>query len=424
MRIGILSILIGMAHLFVALAAEKTTPPNIILMVADDMGWNDVGYNEGVVDTPAIDQLAREGLTLTRFYMHPICSPSRAALMTGRSPARFGVTSPIKRGQTIPADETFMPQMFQAAGYQTVMIGKWHLGNADAGSHPQRRGFDHFYGFLGGAIDYYTHSGPRRRDWQRNGEAVTEEGYSTSLFADEAVRLIQRNKADKPLLLYLPFNAPHGPTQAPRALIEKYTKRGIAGRGATRAASIDAMDQAVGRVLGALEEKGMAEHSLVIFCSDNGAGGRAGASGKLQLRAGKGSLYEGGIRVPCVMRWPGTLKAGSKSSALVAVQDLLPTLVAAASIDAPKTNPLDGENRWPTLTGKAPLERKSPVVIAGQRRDFALLREEWKLIQVDADEFELYDVHADPEETLDRAGVDPDISAQLLKELKAFTSSL
>ncbi|MFP6899916.1 MAG: arylsulfatase, partial [Opitutales bacterium] len=338
----------------------KAKRPHVLLMVSDDMSWNDVGYHGSRVKTPNIDQLAKEGVQLDRFYVHPVCSPTRVALMTARSPARFGVTGPMGRDQGVPVEERFLPQAFEAAGYQTFMVGKWHLGHSREGYLPLARGFDPFYGFLGGGVDYYTHMGPRRVDWQRNGKTVDEEGYTTDLFADEAVRLLKNRDKERPVFLYLPFNAPHSPFQAPQALIQKYRGLGVFGRDILRFACIDALDQAIGRVLATLEEEAMAKDTLVIFFCDNGAGAgrrplrgpaRANNGQSLALRGGKGSVLEGGIRVPAVIRWPGVIQAGSTSQQLLSAQDLFPTLATAAGIPHGIKQPLDGEDLWKAIRG-------------------------------------------------------------------------
>ena len=195
------------------LVLEAAAKPNIVLFVSDDMGWNEVGYHGSKIATPHIDGLAKEGVQLDRFYVHPICSPTRTALMTGRSPARFGITGSIGRG-VVPLDEHFLPQTFQKAGYQTFMVGKWHLGERSDDYAPNARGFDHFFGFHGGGINYYTTDGSRARGWFRNGQSVAPQGYSTDLLADEAIKLLKNRNKKKPVFLYLPFNAPHQPAQA------------------------------------------------------------------------------------------------------------------------------------------------------------------------------------------------------------------
>jgi arylsulfatase B len=403
------------------LVLEAAAKPNIVLFVSDDMGWNEVGYHGSKIATPHIDRLAKDGMQLDRFYVHPICSPTRTALMTGRSPARFGILGPIGRG-VVPLGEHFLPQTFQKAGYQTFMVGKWHLGERGVEYTPNARGFDHFYGCLGGVIDYYTHRGPRRLDWQRNGKPVIEEGYSTDLFAAEAVRLLKNRDQKKPVFLYVPFNAPHQPAQAPEVLLEKYRDLGLAGRALGRAAAIEAMDAAMGRVLATIKAEGMAKDTLVMFFCDNGSGGgRRGPRalpGQLALRGGKGSLLEGGIRVPAVIRWPGVIRARSKCSQLISAQDLLPTLSAAAGIEPANKKSLDGVNCWPALRENKIIKRP-PVVVAGQGGEFAVLHENRKLLW-SRGQASLFDLKTDPTEERDVSVDHPLTVAELADALTPF----
>ena len=249
--------------------------PNVIIMVADDLGWNDVGYHGGDIETPSLDRLASEGIQLDRFYTTPICSPTRAALMTGRNPMRlgvgYGVILPWDNIGVHP-DERFLPESFLDAGYQTAMVGKWHLGHAQQSYHPNERGFEHFYGHLHTEVGYYppfANSGGK--DFQQNGVTINDDGYETYLLADEASRYIRERDPDKPFFLYLPFLAPHTPLDAPRELQEKYqgintdlaparsqqtdgtrTIAKLTGRESARpmyAAVVDAMDQSIGKVL-------------------------------------------------------------------------------------------------------------------------------------------------------------------------------
>ena len=408
--------------IFAALALHAA-PPNIVLFVADDMGWNEVGYHGSKFATPNIDRLAKEGTRLDRFYVHPVCSPTRAALMTGRSPARFGVLGPIGRG-VVPVDEHFLPQTFQKAGYQTFMTGKWHLGTAGPEYAPNARGFDHFYGCLGGVIDYFTHRSHRRLDWQRNGKTIDEEGYSTDLFAAEAIRLLKARKKKNPVFLYVPFNAPHQPAQAPEALLEKNRQRGFVGRPLGQAAAIEAMDAAIGQVLTALKDEGMAKDTLVMFFSDNGSGllrRRGVPEGQLALRGGKGSVLEGGIRVPAVLRWPGVIRAGAKCEQLISAQDLMLTLCAAAGIKPANQKLLDGVNLWPAIAANKPMAR-APVVVAGRYGEFAVLHGQWKLI-VDRGEVSLFDVRKDPAESKEVSAQHPLIAAELAEVLYQFIDS-
>ncbi len=412
-------------------ADQPRTPvsalPNLVLLVSDDMGWNEVGYHGSKISTPHIDRLAKDGLQLDRFYVHPICSPTRTALMTGRSPARFGITAALTRGAGVPLSEHFMPQTFQKAGYQTFIVGKWHLGNRGDEYGPRQRGFDHFYGCRGAKVDYYTHLGPRGLDWQRNGEPLREEGYSTDLFAAEAIRLIKNRNRRQPMFLYLPFNAPHPVAQAPAALIEQYAKLGFTGQNTAHAAAIDAMDQAIGRVLATIETEGMARNTLVMFFCDNGSGGGGrglrgsgpkGGAGQLALRGGKGSVFEGGIRVPAVLRWPGVIPAGAKSGQLVSDVDLFPTLAAAMGIAPKNSKPFDGVNLWDALRNNKTAQRK-PVVVAGSRGEFALLQNQWKLI-LSPQQTSLYNVTKDPTESRDVILDHPIIAAELADALAPY----
>jgi len=392
------------------------------MFVSDDMGWNEVGYHGSKIATPHIDGLAKEGVQLDRFYVHPICSPTRTALMTGRSPARFGITGPIGRG-VVPLDEHFLPQTFQKAGYQTFMVGKWHLGERSDDHTPNARGFDHFYGCLGGVIDYYTHRRGRGLDWQRNGKPVIEEGYSTDLFAAEAIRLLKNRDQKKSVFLYLPFNAPHQPAQAPDVLIQKYKRLGFSSRAIGRAAAIEAMDGAMGRVLAAIKSEGMAKDTLVMFFCDNGSGGGSrgprALPGQLSLLGGKGSVLEGGIRVPAVFRWPGVIRTGTTCSQLISAQDLFPTFVAAAGIKPANQKPFDGVNCWPAIIQNKPMKRP-PVIVAGPSGDFAVLHDQWKLTWGQG-QVRLYNVKDDPAESKDVTLDHPEVAAKLADSLAPFS---
>jgi arylsulfatase A-like enzyme len=392
------------------------------MFVSDDMGWNEVGYHGSKIATPHIDGLAKEGVQLDRFYVHPICSPTRTALMTGRSPARFGITGSIGRG-VVPLDEHFMPQTFQKAGYQTFMVGKWHLGERSDDYAPNARGFDHFFGFHGGGINYYTTDGSRARGWFRNGQSVAPQGYSTDLLAAEAIKLLKNRNKKKPVFLYLPFNAPHQPAQASERLLEKYRKLGFFGRRVGQAGAIEAMDAAIGRVLATIEAEGISKETLVMFVCDNGSGGgRRGSTalpGQLALRGGKGSVLEGGIRVPAVLRWPGVIRAGTKCNQLISAQDLLPTFAAAAGIKSANRKLLDGVNRWPAIVQNKAMKRP-PVIVAGPSGEFAVLHDQWKLTWSQR-QVSLYNVKDDPTESKDVILDHPEAAAMLADAIAPFS---
>ncbi|MCP5043127.1 MAG: sulfatase-like hydrolase/transferase, partial [bacterium] len=329
-------------------------------MVADDLGWADVGFHGGNIDTPSLDRLAAEGAELHRFYTMPICSPTRAALMTGRDPIRLGVAFAVImawHNTGIHPDEHFMPESFKAAGYQTAMVGKWHLGHAQQTYHPNERGFDHFYGHLHTEVGYYPpFANQGGRDFQRNGVSIQDTGYETFLLSAEASRYIRERDKEKPFFLYVPFIAPHTPLDAPEELQKKYedidtdleparsrqtdgTRRTakLLMRPSARpmyAAVVDAMDQAIGQILRTLDEEEISEETIVLFFSDNGGGAYAmGGADNVPLRGGKGETFEGGIRVVSLLRGPGKVPAGEKMDQIMTVMDVFPTLTAAAGIE-------------------------------------------------------------------------------------------
>lgn len=369
-----------------ALAQPSPARPNIVIFLADDLGWGDVGFHGGRTPTPNIDRIAREGVELSRCYAFPFCSPTRAALLTGRMPIRYGMVFTVIRPWSphgLPVDEHLLPQSLQALGYQTACIGKWHLGHAHRRLLPNARGFDHFYGHVNADIHYFTHRHMGGLDWQRNGVSVDEDGYSTSLLAREAVNWIERRDKMRPFFLYLPFNAVHTPLSAPDEVMFKHKDlthpklRVLAG-------ALDAMDAAIGQVLSALDKERVAGETLVLFLSDNG-GAPAQGSVNTPLRGGKGTTYEGGIRVPAAIRFPGRIPAASKCSQVITVTDFFPTLLAAVGATPANRKPLDGLNLWPQLTGAPPAVRE-PLFFAvksNERADYryAALHGDWKLVR-------------------------------------------
>ncbi|MEM8668027.1 MAG: sulfatase-like hydrolase/transferase [Planctomycetota bacterium] len=390
------------------------TAKNIFIFLSDDLGWGDVGFHDGVAETPNIDRLAREGLQLDRFYAYPACSPARAAMLTGRFPHRYGIRGPVRpRDEGLPIDERLLVADFQARGYQTALIGKWHLSRStDEKLNPCRRGFDHFYGFLDASIDYYEHtSGRGHLDWQRNGNAQEEDGYSTDLLTRETIRLIEKHDDRKPLCIVVAFNAPHSPFQAPEELIAKYSDQ-LDTRNATYAAMVDSMDQGIGKILAAIDKHGMRDDSIVVFTSDNGAA-RMGTN--RPLRGQKRQVYEGGIRVPCVIRAPGVIKPGTKTDQLFAIHDLFPTLAAAVGVPLKSGKALDGQNLWQNLCSGTSKRRQ--MVIAEE--DFAFFQDNWKLIETTGG-IELYDITSDPTEQRNLAQERRAIASQLMGDLSEF----
>ncbi|NRA04067.1 MAG: arylsulfatase, partial [Myxococcales bacterium] len=286
-------------------AAER---PNVVILLADDLGWADVGYRGSDIETPNIDALAAEGVRLERLYVSPICTPTRAALMTGRDPMRLGVAYfPLLTwsNKAVSPKERFLPEDFQAAGYQTGMVGKWHLGHTLEIQAPNARGFDDFFGHLHTEVKYWEHSAPAGgHDFQRNGKSVRREGrYLTDVHGEEAARFIKERDRSRPFFLYVPFLAPHSPMEAPKELVAKYADRKDPVQ-RVFAAMVDSMDQAVGVILDTLESEGLAENTIVVFLSDNGGPLMSGAQ-NTPLRGGKLTTFEGGVRVVGIIRWPG-----------------------------------------------------------------------------------------------------------------------
>lgn len=338
-----------------AFASQK---PNIVLLVADDLGYGDVGYHGSRIRTPHIDDLAKRGVRLEQFYVQPVCSPTRAALMTGRYPLRYGMQVGVVRPWAdygLPLTEIVLPKLLQQAGYRTAAIGKWHLGHAKHAFLPNARGFDHHYGCYNGAIDYYQHERDGGLDWHRNGSPLREEGYATRLIADEACRIIKDHPAGQPLFLYVPFTAVHTPIQAPEASIAKYSHFTQKQR-RTYAAMTTELDDAIGRIVRQLAESELdPANTIIVLFSDNGGIPRFGSNG--ELRGGKGQVFEGGIRVPAIIVWDRKIPGGRKMDSPAHVVDLFPTLLEAADIDPPNAE-LDGRDLFPLLSGReTPVDR-------------------------------------------------------------------
>jgi arylsulfatase A-like enzyme len=372
------------------LIAVEPAKPNVVLILADDLGRADVGFMGGrEIRTPQLDKLAAAGAVLDAFYVQPVCSPTRAAFMTGRYATHTGVYTIVRPHAPwgLPLEERTLARALREAGYETAIVGKWHLGEFQEAYRPTRRGFDHQYGHWFGAIDYFKHDRDTTPDWHRNDQPCNDEGYSTHLVAKEACRRIREKQPDKPLFLYLPFNAVHGPFQVPDSYVAPYDK--LAGVRRTYAGMCAAMDEAVGQVVAALEEKGLKKNTLIIFSSDNGGPSPGRITDNGPLRAGKGTLYEGGIRVCAFASWPGRIPAGKIKEPIHAV-DWFPTLVKLAGGKLEQKLPLDGLDIWPVLTQGA----KSPhdaLLLCGSRPGQAAIRAgDWKLLvnasEVDAEE--------------------------------------
>lgn len=383
--------------------AGEQQPPNFVVILADDLGYADVGF-QGLQDfaTPNIDRLAARGVRFTNAYVsHPYCSPSRAGLLTGRYQHRFGhVHNPkFRAGEGLPLSETLLPQALAEAGYVSGIVGKWHLGDAPR-FHPLKRGFDEFFGLLGGGHDYFKSAGADAGEYliplEAHGEPVPVEGYLTEQLTEAALDFIRR-RAGHPFFLYLSYNAPHGPLQAPPELLDRVNSI-TDPRRQTYAAMVTSLDDGVGEVLALLEELGISEGTMVFFLSDNGGPTPANASDNTPLRATKGTVYEGGVRVPFVLAWPGQLPAGRAYDAPVSALDIFPTVVGTAGIET-ATN-LDGVNLMPYLLGAESAPPHEQLFWhSDEGGQFATRTAEHKLVRVLAREPELYAIGEDISES-------------------------
>jgi len=404
-------------------AAPDERRPNVVLFYADDLGIGDLGcYGCKDIKTPHLDALAASGARLTNYYSAaPVCSPSRAALLTGLSPQRAGVPTNVRAGKDVvglPGDRATLAEILKAQGYATAHFGKWHLGTAPE-SLPTGQGFDEYFGHHYGCISYTTHIfswdqklGPVHDLW-RNGKEVHEDGqYMTDLITREALRFIAEKKGG-PFFLYVPCNAPHYPMDAPEKWMKMY--EGMEPNRRPYAAMVSCMDDSIGQVVARLRELGLLGNTLILFASDNGPsdevrtkldpkGPRPGSTG--EFRGSKFSLFEGGIRVPCVASWPGHIEPGTVYDAPAIAMDALPTIAAAAGARCP--DGLEGRNH---LEGDEQRERPLFWESGGQR---AVRRGDSKLCVPQKGQPQLYDLAADPGEAKDLAAEKPDLVKELL----------
>lgn len=411
------------------------TKPNIIYILADDMGYGDPGFM-GSKDllTPNIDRIAHEGSILSSYYVQPVCSPTRSTLMSGRLVIRTGVYSVVKPNARwgLPLAERTLPQALREAGYETAITGKWHLGEFQPEYLPTNRGFDHQYGQWFGAIDYFTHIRDGVLDWHRDDLPCRDEGYSTHLLAKEACRIIRERNPSKPLFLYLPFNAVHGPFQAPESYTKPFDK--LTGIRKTYAGMVAAMDEAVGQVLAALDEAKMRDNTLIIFSSDNGGPSPGSITDNGPLRAGKGTIYEGGIRVCAAVNWPGHIPAGKTIAEPLQGVDWFPTLVRLAGGSLDQKLPLDGKDIWPVLTAGAKSPHEALLLCGIHPNSTAIRAGDWKLLlnagnkgseksgnaNTDMNRVELYNLANDIGEKHDLAEANPGKVRELRTRLDAW----
>jgi len=384
-RVPHLIVAIGLLCCSERVALGQVRTPNIVLLVADDMGYGDIGvHNSKDIPTPNIDALAKGGVRFTDAYVTgPYCSPTRAGLLTGRYPQRFGHEFNLGLGSQfgLPLSETTLADRLKAAGYKTAVFGKWHLGRGEK-FHPMSRGFDEFYGFLGGEhsyLDTAAESADPILDGRNAAPAIT---YLTDMLAARAENFIKREKA-RPFLLYLAFNAVHTPMHATDKYLARFKNIANPQR-RTYAAMLSAMDDAIGRTIAAIRDEGLEENTLVIFFSDNGgptmAGTTINGSSNGPLRGSKRQTWEGGIRVPFIIRWKGQVPEGTTDSRPIIQLDVLPTALAAAGIPPGNQSNVDGVNLLPFITGKNPRPVHDALYwrLGGM---MAIRKGDWKLVK-------------------------------------------
>lgn len=414
--------LLPLLLLSISIPSFSVEKPNVIIFLADDLGYGDVGFHGSDIQTPNIDRLAREGSQLEDFYSCPVCTPTRAGLMTGRYPIRYGLMRaviPPQRNYGLDTSEETMADVFAKAGYQhRGIFGKWHLGHWRKRWLPTSRGFTQFIGHHNGAIDYFTHIRNGEPDWHRDHRPFVQDGYATDLIGQEARAFIEGIPKNEPYFLYVPFNAPHSPLQAKESDLAKYPHR--EGRPRIHAAMVDSMDQAIGTILEAAEQRGDLDDTFVLFFSDNGGVNNVASNG--ELKGAKASVYQGGIRVAAAAMWKnGGIVGGKRIRERMGYIDILPTVRSIIGVtDSPK-NPLDGIDVLDAMRGRTKLEDRHWFSYIDQNPErverLAANTDFWKLVihrsAADAKDpieptLELYEIGNDPYEKLDIAKRNPE----------------
>ena len=415
--------------------AATSSKPNIVFIMADDLGWADVAFHKGNAPTPHLDKLARESVELTQYYAAATCSPTRAALMTGRNWSRFGLGGPDNR-RALPADTVTLPRALKAMGYETALTGKWHLGSKPEWG-PNHYGFDYSYGSLAGGVGPYDHfykEGEYKTTWHRNEKLITEQGHVTDLITKEAVQWIGARKS-VPFFLYVPYTAVHLPLKEPKEWLDKVPASITGEIPRQYAASIMHLDDSVGQILAALDKAGKRENTIVVFTSDNGGSWAENANqpypkdnypqGKipgnnLPWRGQKGDLYDGGTRVATIVSWPARLRP-AKIDQPMQVVDWMPTFCALVGYKPERDLKWDGLNMWDSITGEKK-DRVSRLLYWTQNQASSVRDGDWKLIVnpgagKKGGKTELFDLATDPYEKTDLAAKMPEKVAEMQRKL-------
>lgn len=410
--------------LVVSVLGSIAQPPNIIVILADDLGCRDLKLYDGWVETPRIERMAREGMTFTDFHANSsVCSPTRAAFLTGRYQQRAGIVDVIvgdrEPDQGIPASTPTLGQVFKKSGYATALFGKWHCGYQDK-FNPIHHGFDEFVGLLNGAGDFHRHG-----SWRNGLERQGVKGYSTDIITDRSIDFIKRQK-EKPFFLYVAHQTPHNPYQTrsdtPENRKDGWKQNRVGKENRPRYAKmVKDLDDSVGKIIDTVRELGLAENTLVFFWSDNGDVTMSPVPGRLRGR--KFSQYEGGHRVPAVAWWPGKIKTGTKSDALLVGFDLFPTFTALAGISDANPDKLDGASAKDHFLGQKPFPARDIFFGYEPKLGTAMRRKNWKMI-IKGDDLQLFDLAKDLKETSNIATENPRITASMRQAIEDFKKAV
>lgn len=406
-----LLVLLGLSSCTTPAPTEHTTP-NVLLIITDDQGWGDLKvHGNDSIDTPNLDQLAVEGIRMDNFYVSPVCAPTRASLLTGRYHLRTGTSWVTHRKEVMRAEEETIAEVFQANGYATGCFGKWHNGSQFP-NHPNGQGFEAFYGFAAGHWNNYFDT-----QLEHNGKMVSSKGYITDVLTDKAIEFI-RKKQDQAFLCYVPYNAPHSPFQVPDRYFDKYKAMGLSDKNASVHGMVENIDDNIGRLLQTLQELDLAENTIVVYLSDNGPNGKRYNGG---MRGIKGSVHEGGVKVPCFISWPGHLPKNKSISTISAHIDLLPTLVELTGINFQAKNQLDGVSLVPLFEDQTiPTRPIFNIHTEGENRPYpaAVRTDQYRMVVEWNQQPQLYDMVADPGQQEDIAAEKPAIRDSMVALLQ------
>jgi arylsulfatase A-like enzyme len=420
----------------VPIAVAEPPRPNIVYFLVDDLGREDCGFMGGdEIKTPHIDKLAAAGAKLDAHYVQPLCSPTRAALLTGRYPMRHGLQVGVVKPWAqygLPLNEQTLADDLTAAGYVTGVFGKWHLGHFTPEYLPTRRGFTRQYGHYNGALDYFTHKREGGFDWHKDDKVCHDPGYGTTLLGENAAKFVAENAGSKPFFLYVPFTAVHSPYQPPKNGTDAYPN--LKGQRQNYAAMLTAADDAIGDVVSAVEKAGVRDNTLFVFSSDNGGPAPGPITDNGDYRGGKGGLYEGGVRVAAFATWDGRIPAGSNITEPIHVVDWRPTLQKLCGATSNGELPMDGLDIWPTLTTGAASPHEA-ILLNTTPKVGAVRAGDWKLIVKKHDArgkktspqrgkamVELFDLAKDPYEKVNLAHQRPDKVKELRRILASYAA--